>query len=108
MSQSNHFKPSPGFVLARPLKREELHGKSSLAMPDGVANEKDAVGIAEVVELGKQKDKDPDLMLEPGDLIAYMPYTDVIIMDGFEKRNLVAYKNIVAIAKGGKQDATES
>lgn len=103
------FKPAPGYILAKPLTREELAKSSSLlALPDDVGKEKDSVGIAEVLECGhlvaehigldSEGGVPAELLdLKPGDLVAYMPFTDAIIMDGFEKHNIIAYKNIMAI-----------
>lgn len=114
------FHPAPGYVLAKPMTREELAKSStSLVMPDNAGKEKDAVGVATVIETGPMDlelamklgklpllSKADKAMLfgvlqgiEPGDLIAYMPFSDMIIMDGFEKRNLVSYKAICAVAK---------
>lgn len=113
---SPDFHPAPGYILAKPLTRDEVSNMTtSLSLPELAGKEKDAVGVARVIELGPmdldtqikaQKNKSPGLtaldmydLVAPGDLVAYMPFTDMIILHGYEKRNLVAYKNVVAIAK---------
>jgi hypothetical protein len=104
------FHPAPGYILGKPLTREELAKSStSLSLPDNVGKEKDSVGIAEVLECGNPgTDIAHDGVgysrwegedLSPGDLVAYIPFTDAIIMDGYEKRNLIAYKNIMAVSR---------
>lgn len=74
-----------------------------------MSKEKDSVGVAEVIECGVNREvngpKNTSLRewrgvdLKPGDLIAYIPFTDAILMDGFEKRNLVPYTNIMAVSQ---------
>lgn len=79
---------------------------SSLSLPDDVGKEKDSVGVAEVVKCGLNRIDEHNQAewlgepIEPGDLVAYMPFTDVIIPDGFKKLNLVKYSSILAVAKG--------
>lgn len=120
------FHPAPGYLLCKPLTREDLSSLStSLALPDNVGKESDAVGVAEVLEngglelgtvlalrrlskfskdlgidIGNARDlKHPHLKLKAGDLVAYMPFTDMIIMDGYEKRALISWDKIVAVAQ---------
>ncbi len=99
------FHPAPGYILAKPLTREELsRNNSKLSLPDSAGKEKDSVGIARVIECGKVRVTDigseewEGPKLKAGDLIAYMPFTDAIIMNGFDKQNLVSYRNIMAVA----------
>ena len=93
------FHPAPGYILGRPVTREEISKSTNkLLMPDAVGKLKDSVGIAEVLELGdKLKDDSVTIELKPGDLIAYIPFTDAIIEEGSVKHNLVPYKNVMAI-----------
>lgn len=98
------FKPAPGYILAKPMTREELHN-SSLALPQSAKDGNDSVGVAKVIECGAVRTIDDNKEwlgedLAVGDLIAYMPYTDVIIMEGFDKLSIVPYKQIVATRKG--------
>ena len=80
---------------------------TSLKLPDNVSKEKDSVGVARVVECGPIRstlDDGPEwtgVKLSPGDLLAYIPFTDAILMDGYEKLNLVPYRNIMAISQTG-------
>lgn len=108
------FQPAPGFVLAKPLSREEVSNlTTSLALPDKTGKEADSVGIAQVIACGDVRktrtgwewpteDGNPSAYkryaLMPGMLIAYIPFTDAIIMDGFDKHNLVPYRSIMAIS----------
>ena len=104
--QTNHFRPAPGFVLARPLKKEEQQ-QSTLSMPGSAKDKTDSVGVAEVIECGAIRTIDGQVefeyKLEPGDIIAYMPFTDVLIDAGsFEKNCLVGYTSIRAIKKASE------
>ena len=113
-AKSPEFHPAPGFILGKPLTREEVSNtKTTLKLTDAAGKEKDSVGIARVIELGWPRTgyykgsqyQGPDWLgekLEVGDLVAYMPYTDVIILDGYEKRNIIPYEKIVATAKAVK------
>lgn len=118
------FHPAPGYILAKPLTREELAKSStSLDLPDNAGKEKDSVGVARVLELGgagPEELRTIALMvklataksypkagtaygnLKVGDLVAYMPFTDAIILDGYEKLNLIAYRNVMAVSTNGK------
>lgn len=85
------------------MTREELHN-SSLAIPESAKGVNDSVGIAKVIECGAIRTIDDQKewlgdSIEVGDLIAYMPFTDVIILQGFEKLCIVPYKQIVATRK---------
>lgn len=128
------FKPAPGYIIGKPLKREELaQRQGGLALPDSVGKEKDSVGVAEVLLVGEPdlatvaavsgvlervaaagdelldgivkqlKVSSPEVRV--GDLVAYIPFTDAIIMEGFEKRNVIAYKNVVAVARADRGEA---
>ena len=110
MQNDNKFHPVPGYVLARPLEKEELQ-QSSLSMPGSAKDKTDSVGIAEVIECGTNRTEitvtghevaewrgEP---LAVGDHIAYMPFTDVLIdTENFKKHVLVAYTSIRAVKKG--------
>lgn len=124
MSSQPKFQPAPGFILAKPMSVEELKSQDStslLSLPDSASKEKDSVGIARVVAMGGTPlevavaiadisskvgvDQESSNMwslasLKPGDLIAYIPYTDAIIMVGIEKHNLVPYRNVMAVMQG--------
>ena len=107
------WKPAPGFVLCLPKKREDLQtSKSGLSMPDSVGKVSDSVGVGEVVKCGKirttfynNQDKANNITewsgekLEPGDLIAWMPYTDTIIQIDTKKYSLVPYDKIRAVRR---------
>lgn len=113
------YQPAPGYILGKPLSREELAAKStSLALPSNTGREKDSVGIAEVLALGGAGHAELEtialmvkLASEPlapasgtaygnikvGDLVAYMPFTDAVILDGYDKLGLIAYRNVMAV-----------
>lgn len=76
------------------------------------------MGIAEVVELGGAGPAELETIelmvklageqlapasgtaygnIKVGDLVAYMPFTDAIILDGYSKLNLIAYRNVMAV-----------
>lgn len=100
------FKPAPGYILGRPVSREELsQSTTALALPDQVGKLKDSVGIAEVLLLGKLKDDDPAITLKPGDLVAYIPFTDAVIEQGYHKRNVIPYRNVMAISTSSIEQA---
>lgn len=117
-SDLDGWTPAPGFVLCRPVKREELQGgnKTGLMMPDKVGKVSDNVGVGEVVLCGP-----PALDIDAshietqaerakffdkhthgvglGDLVAFMPYTDAIIEINIKKYTLVPYDKIRAIRR---------
>ncbi len=107
------FKPAPGFVMAKPLKAEEVT-VSGLRLP--IEMTKRDANIAEVLEAGlsRYSEKDEQIYdhwplppLEHGDIIAYRPYTDVEVEEKFEKMVFVAYEQIVGWKKG-IENATSS
>lgn len=108
------------------MTREELAEQStSLSLPDNAGKEADSVGIAKVIAIGAQPldpfvaaallgkpeeyskedrsniARDYRINVEVGDLIAYTPFTDAVIMEGYTKYNLVAYRDIRAYSKQG-------
>ena len=103
------WKPAPGFVLCLPKKREDLQtSKSGLSMPDSVGKVSDSVGVGEVVLTGPAIDNDGKKLwqfddagfeLNPGDLVAWMPYTDTIIEIDTKKYSLVPYDKIRAVRR---------
>lgn len=109
------WEPAPGYVLCRPVKREELQKSSGLELPDSAGKVSDAVGVGEVIECGDptyadliEADKAAELTINvksiwsrisPGDLIAFMPYTDKLLEIDLKKYSVVAYKQIMAVRK---------
>ncbi len=109
--QTLDFEPATGYVIARPITREDLNKSSgsSLQMPDSIGKVSDSVGVAEVIKCGPvEQTFDAEGMtmaevaerlkspVEVGDLIAFMPYTDKILEVGMTKYSVVAYKQIMA------------
>ena len=121
--------PAPGYLLCKPLKREELAalydraGGSNLSLPDKVGKVSDSVGAGIVIKLGpvastadgwqfpvdvKISNTDPNqqftdampIGLQPGDYIAWMPFTDQLIEIDGVKYSLVGYDKIRAVRKG--------
>lgn len=107
------WEPAPGFVLIKPVTREEMaalynrNGASSLSLPDKVGKVSDSVGVGKVVLRGKlaydanvPMAETAGAMVEDGDYIAFMPYTDLRIEIDGVKYALVEYNKIRAVRKG--------
>lgn len=115
--------PTPGFLLCKALKREELNalynrsGAGALSLPDRVGKVSDSVGAGQVIKLGppelriidgtnkSKAEIDAELQrttlgLEPGDYVAWMPFTDLIIEIDGAKYSLIGYDKIRAVRKG--------
>jgi co-chaperonin GroES (HSP10) len=110
-NQLNNWQPVLGYVLCKPLKREELNrqsDKDDLELADGTGKVSDSVGVGRVIQLGPDSIVDNKLMgaatfgVRVGDLIAHMPYVDKLIEVDGEKFSLVAYKQIMGIMKAEK------
>lgn len=110
------WEPAAGYVIARPLKREEMNTGTTLVMADSTGKMSDSVGVGEVILCGTPDQEEVKLLLEleergiktdetkyyklkPGDLIAWMPYTDKLLEQDLVKYSVVAYKQIMAIKK---------
>lgn len=111
------WQPAPGFILCRPVEREELQNTSGLALPDSVGKVSDSVGVGEVIKTSLLLPKDIiewlDMLkglgepekphhytdIKPGDLIAWMPFTDSIIEINLKKYSLVGYDKVRAVRK---------
>lgn len=102
------FTPAAGYIKANPLKGESVLG-SGLKLPASMT-EKDA-NIGEVIQVGailitdeKQKFPPPAhadyAPLQPGDIIAYKPYTDIEVTDSHQPVVFVAFENVVAVKRG--------
>lgn len=127
------WEPAPGYVLCRPVDREELQtmGKSSLVMTDDVGKVSDHVGVGEVLKVGgpgatelkfiklsrELKAAGPSALdpvvklgnLQHGDLVAFMPYTDKLLEVDMSKYSLVRYDQIMAVLKNsGEKDNAKS
>lgn len=106
VKSDNQFHPAPGFIFARPLKREELNS-GAFSLPDNASNIHDSVGIAEVIECGQIRTINGELEwtgveLAVGDLVGHMPYTDAIIEIDLKKYSILPYDKIWAVRKGQK------
>lgn len=110
--------PIPGFVLCRAIKREELQkSDSKLTLPDRVGKVSDSVGVGEVIatslmlpnavvewldmlnKLGEPEKPHFYTDIKPGDLIAWMPFVDMVIEIKLKKYSLVPYDKVRAIRK---------
>lgn len=110
----NGWEPVPGFVLCKQKKREDLQtSKSGIALPDSAGKVADSVGVGEVILVGTpktgyykgEKYAEPDWLggpLKPGDLVAWMPFTDSLIEINLKKYSLVPYDKIRAVKKAAK------
>jgi co-chaperonin GroES (HSP10) len=125
------WKPAPGFLLCKALKREEvaaLYGRGTagkLGLPDKVGKVSDSVGVGQIIEMGGMAIADMKLQyeynellkkgnpktvilphpfwkLKVGDYIAWMPYTDQIIEIDGQKYSLVGYEKIRAAREGNQ------
>lgn len=124
------WNPTPGHLLCKPLKREEVaelykkqSARVSLSMPDNMGRVTDSVAVGQVIKMGPPaiekalhidevygETKTPDAKqnaltmfefgIQPGDYVAYMPFTDVIIEIDGAKYHLVEYEKIRAVRKG--------
>ena len=120
--------PASGFLLCKPLKREELarlynRDAGSLQLPDRMGKVSDSVGAGQVVKLGGRSVEDKKLeheyhtmlkagsakvtimpgmldQIKVGDYVAWMPYTDQLIEIDGVKYSLVGYDKIRAVRKG--------
>lgn len=117
------WEPAPGYVLCKPMKREEMAalynraGGSNLSLPDRVGKVSDSVGTGRIVKAGPvsleyaKLIKELDITMatmhsmqpKPGDYIAWMPYTDQLIEIDGQKYSLVGYDKIRAVRKGESQ-----
>lgn len=127
------WEPAPGYVLIKPLDREELNrslpGSSTLKMPDDMEKVSDHTGVGEVVKTGCVGPAEVAFMrdvfemmgsvpkgskvvgdvedlkfdINPGDLIAFMPYTDKLLEIGIEQYSLVGYRQIMGVLKKGSR-----
>lgn len=106
----DEFEPAPGFLIGRPVKREELQSQGGLSLPSSVGKVSDSVALAEVLKVGAVRKVDgeyeyptsgmldhPDL--EVGDIVGYMPYTDKLLEIDLENYAVVAYKQIMLIKR---------
>lgn len=113
------WEPAPGVILCRPIKREEMQDTGGLKLPDSVGKQSDNVGVGEVIKCGPKGPNEIRLLAdvakisaagikiehadlttcEPGDLVAWMPYTDQLIEIDMVKYSLVGYANVRAVRK---------
>lgn len=111
------YEPAPGYVLCRPLKAEATTA-SGLKLPD-TYTKKDA-NIAEVIKPGEnrllisQPNHEGQVAsvkewmgapLDEGDIIAYRPYTDIEVEEGYDKLVFVPYSEIVAVKRSIKNES---
>ena len=108
--QQIDWEPAPGYVLIRPLDREDmdrrLPKKSTLEMPDDMQKVSDHTGIGEVIKCGDiRMDNDEKRVdwlgpvLRAGDLVAFMPYTDKMLEIDMRKYSLVGYRQIMSVLR---------
>lgn len=124
------WEPTPGHLLIKPLKREEvaseLYGKdskNSLSLPDNMGKISDSVGVGRVIKMAypsaetvkvanEAMPADLELALpmlhkwvhkglEVGDYVAFMPYTDLLIEIDGAKYSLIEYSRIRGVRNGG-------
>jgi co-chaperonin GroES (HSP10) len=138
MAAKVDWDPTPGFILVKVLKREEVAtlydraGGSNLSLPDSAGKVSDSVGVGRVVKNGtpsreellqhieivkfsaehKESKGLADLVepmrtstadwlkYKPGDYVAFMPYTDLIIEIDGTKYSLLPYSAIRGVRKG--------
>ena len=97
------FDPAPGYIAVKPLKQEETLG-SGLKLPPSMTD-KDA-NIGEILAIGDvRKNETGELewlggKLEIGQIVAYRPFSDIIVEIQLQKVSYVAYDQIVATKKG--------
>ena len=94
------FRPSPGYCMVKPLSKSEV-SDTSFALPDTAKDTLDSLGVGRIISLGavRNKDGEPEYSepLNIGDVVAYMPFQDVILEEQFTKFSLVAYTSIRAV-----------
>lgn len=103
------YKPSPGFIMCQPLKKETKTA-AGLTLPDS-EKERDA-NIAAVIEVGgdliideQVRLKAPDLV--EGDIVAYKQYSDTEVEESFNKIVFVPFEAVVGTQKGIGRNAAE-
>lgn len=106
------YQPQPGYVMAQPLKKQAT--AAGLVLPPSEQDR--GANIAEVLAVGQDLIVDGIVRfahptLEPGDLIAYSPFTDIEVEENeytTDKLVFVAFDKIVAVKKSVMNDAGDN